>query len=321
MSAGYSEKVIADICEWVNQEDSGDTPWIFFLYDVAGAGKSAIAHEVAKRFDGSSVSDRRIVLPTLIRETLPSNVFSTIARGLADLDPKRKASLLRVIGESRELRTTFVPIIDALDESENEESRLGLLSVLGTEAAELPPNLRVLITSRAEKDIHGALLGKKHRSRDWILFPTTRRKCTVSPQWSGSGGTPFSDDSPDNLVHTDGGHNVSTINHRHLYYNRGMAWITTATPPAANIASGQLAGASTRRPDAAPSPAPLYESPSSSDSEDDDLAPTTSETPHPKECGHTDANGRPVERLMWIIQRTGSTTTQCGSSNISREAL
>ncbi|KAF8500113.1 hypothetical protein JB92DRAFT_3099172 [Gautieria morchelliformis] len=36
--------------------------------------------------------------------------------------------------------------------------------------------------------------------------------------------------------------------------NRGMAWTTTATPPAANLASVQLAGASTRRPDTAPSP-------------------------------------------------------------------
>ena len=182
---GTREKVIAEIWDWVNQ-DSDDTPRIYFLNDVAGSGKSAVAHEIARRFDklkrlGSSYCFDR----GRQAERSPSNVFSTIARGLADLDPERKASLLNVVRENRELRTTFVPseqfrrfildpaqglttvgptviIIDALDESGDPESRQGLLSVLGNEAAELPSNLRVLITSRAEQDIQDALLGKKH---------------------------------------------------------------------------------------------------------------------------------------------------------------
>ncbi|KAF8462189.1 hypothetical protein JB92DRAFT_3150405 [Gautieria morchelliformis] len=104
------------------------------------------------------------------------------------------------------------------------------------------------------------------------------------------GGTPFSDDSPENLVHTGGGHNAHHLHNTNLL-QQGMAWTTTATPPVANLASVQLAGSSTRRAGAAPSPTPLYQSPSSPDSEDDDLAPTT-ETPHPKECGHIDAYGR-----------------------------
>ncbi|KAF8500111.1 hypothetical protein JB92DRAFT_3124569 [Gautieria morchelliformis] len=143
------------------------------------------------------------------------------------------------------------------------------------------------------------------------------------------GGTPFSDDSPDNLVHTDGGHHVPTIHQGQFDYNRGMVWTTTATPPAANLASGQLAGASTRRPDAAPSPTPQYESPSSSDSEDDDLAPTTSETPHPTECGHTDANGRTCRKvdvdhtLHWIADHVMRELKhiQRGSLAISRATI
>ena len=182
---GTREKVIAEIWDWVNQ-NSDDTPRIYFLNDVAGSGKSAIAHEIARRFDklkrlGSSYCFDR----GRQAERSPSNVFSTIARGLADLDPERKASLLDVIRENRELRTTLVPseqfrrfilepsqglttvgptviVIDALDEGGDEESRRDLLSVLGKEAAELPCNFRVLITSRAEKDIQDALLGKKH---------------------------------------------------------------------------------------------------------------------------------------------------------------
>jgi hypothetical protein len=55
-----------------------------------------------------------------------------------------------------------VIIMDALDESGLPETLEGLLSVLGHEAAELPSNIRVLIASRAEKDIQDALLGNKY---------------------------------------------------------------------------------------------------------------------------------------------------------------
>jgi hypothetical protein len=182
---GTREKVIAEIFDWVNQA-SDDTPGIFFLGDVAGAGKSAIAHEVACQFDklkrlGSSYFFDR----NHQAERSPNKVFSTIARDLADLDRERKASLLKVVGGQRSLRTSSKPdvqflkfilepahslttvgptviVIDALDESGDEKSRKGLLSVLGNEAARLPSHLRVLITSRAEKDIMGALHGKPH---------------------------------------------------------------------------------------------------------------------------------------------------------------
>ena len=173
------------ICDWVNQ-DGDDTPWIFFLNDVAGAGKSAIAHEVAWRFDRLKCLGALYCFDRAHKaDCSPSNVFSTIARGLADLDPECKASLLKVVQKQRELRTTPVPsvqfkkfildptqgltaggptviVIDALDESRDQESHEGLLSILGNEAVKLPSSFHVLITSHAEQDIQDALLGKKH---------------------------------------------------------------------------------------------------------------------------------------------------------------
>ncbi|KAF8502403.1 hypothetical protein JB92DRAFT_846689 [Gautieria morchelliformis] len=103
-------------------------------------------------------------------------------------------------------------------------------------------------------------------------------------------------------LHTasQGGQMVSrmpTINTRRTYYNRGMAWTTTATPPTANLASVQLADSSTRRPGAAPSPTPVSEPPSSPDIEDDELALTTTETSHPEECGHTDAYSQTCRKV------------------------
>jgi hypothetical protein len=180
---GTREKVMEVICNWVNQ-DGDDTHRIFFLHDVAGAGKSAIAHEVARRFDkvkrlGSSFCFDRAHKA----DRSPNNVFSTIAVDLADLDPGRKTLLLDVIGEQKAIRNTSVPseqfekfipepalslttvgpmviVIDALDESGDEKSRKGLLSVLGNEAARLPSNLRVLITFRAERTSWVPFIGR-----------------------------------------------------------------------------------------------------------------------------------------------------------------
>jgi hypothetical protein len=190
--SGTREKVLEEICKWVNQ-DGDETPRIFFLGDVAGAGKSAIAHEVARRFDrlkrlGSFYCFDRAHQA----ERSPNNVFSTIARDLADLDRERKAKLLKVVGEQRALRTTRVPreqferfilepahsltavgpiviVIDALDESGPPNSRKGLLSVLREDAAKLPSNLRVFVTGRAEEDILRELVGRQH-----VLFKSIK---------------------------------------------------------------------------------------------------------------------------------------------------
>jgi hypothetical protein len=182
---GTREKIIDEISDWVNS-DTDDTPRIFFLNGVAGAGKSAIAHTVARLFDGLGRLGSSYCFDRAHQaERSPDNVFSTIARDLADLDRERKALLWEVIREKRSLRTTraareqfekfildpstrlktigpIVIVIDALDESGDAACRQVLLSVLAEKAADLPSNFRVLVTGRAEKDIQDALDGKKH---------------------------------------------------------------------------------------------------------------------------------------------------------------
>jgi hypothetical protein len=53
-------------------------------------------------------------------------------------------------------------VIDALDESGDEESRQAILAILTNKAADLPSNFRVLVTSRAEQDVPDALNEKPH---------------------------------------------------------------------------------------------------------------------------------------------------------------
>jgi hypothetical protein len=178
-------EIIDNIIDWVN-EDTDNVARICLLSGVAGVGKSAIAHELARRFDmvghlGSSYFFDRAHQA----ERRPENVFSTIARDLADLNREWKNYLRHVIQDQRALRTTNSPrlqfkkfildpakrlmtvgpiivVIDGLDESGGSESRQEILSVLGSLGAELPSNFRIIATARAERDIQEALDGKRH---------------------------------------------------------------------------------------------------------------------------------------------------------------
>jgi WD40 repeat protein len=171
---GTREKIINDVTDWVN---STDAPRMCLLTGVAGSGKSSIAMSVARRFDelgrlGSSFCFDH----SHAAERRPDNVFSTIARDLADLDTQRKNALWQVIQGKRAVRTThavaeqfnkfvllpaadlmaigpILIVIDALDESGDKVGREGLLSILGQGISKLPPNFRIFVTSRAEADI------------------------------------------------------------------------------------------------------------------------------------------------------------------------
>ncbi|KAF8470380.1 hypothetical protein JB92DRAFT_3056019 [Gautieria morchelliformis] len=76
-----------------------------------------------------------------------------------------------------------------------------------------------------------------------------------------------------------------TISNKHCYYNQGVAWTTTATPPAANVASLETAGSLGMQPDPVPSsPSPH---PEPSDSIDGD-ADHTGTAQHSHQC-HLDS--------------------------------
>ncbi|KAG2347013.1 hypothetical protein BDR05DRAFT_707907 [Suillus weaverae] len=114
-----------------------------------------------------------------------TNLFSTIARDLADRNAQFKQNLWRAVGNETSLRKTrvartqfeefilapsrdvvwngpFLVIIDGLELGGNEVARKEVLSVLVDEGAKLPRNLRFLITCRLEDDICKAFRGQSH---------------------------------------------------------------------------------------------------------------------------------------------------------------
>ncbi|KAG2050773.1 hypothetical protein BDR06DRAFT_959723 [Suillus hirtellus] len=114
-----------------------------------------------------------------------TNLFPTIARDLADRNAQFKQNLWRAVGNDTSLRKTrvaktqfeefilapsrdviwngpYLVIIDGLEMGGNEAARKEVLSVLVEKGAELPRNLRFLITCRPEDDICKAFSGQSH---------------------------------------------------------------------------------------------------------------------------------------------------------------
>ncbi|KAG1859925.1 hypothetical protein C8R48DRAFT_252026 [Suillus tomentosus] len=114
-----------------------------------------------------------------------TNLFPTIARDLADRNAQFKQNLWRAVGHNMSLRKTWVVktqfeefilapsrdviwngpylvIIDGLEMGGDEAARKEVLSVLVEKGAELPRNLRFLITCRLEDDICKAFSGQSH---------------------------------------------------------------------------------------------------------------------------------------------------------------
>ncbi|KAN0086005.1 hypothetical protein V8E55_007139 [Tylopilus felleus] len=181
---GTREAFLKEICNILNNPD-GDAPRVCLLTGVAGSGKSAVAHSIARLYHeqkrlGSSYCFSR----SEVAQRNPTNLFTTIARDLSSRDPQYKAALCQVLKDDEGLCTSqsrmdqlerlviepwqdlhaigpLVIVIDALDESGDPTSRQHILRALSAKIANnsLPSHLRFLITARLETDIRTELAG------------------------------------------------------------------------------------------------------------------------------------------------------------------
>ncbi|KAJ7636964.1 hypothetical protein FB45DRAFT_789127, partial [Roridomyces roridus] len=171
------QEVIDEIVDWVNKPESTS---YFWLYGVAGSGKSTISNTIAEMFDklhrlGGSFRFSR----DIASRNEPTYIFGNLAFQLTQLSPQLKSSVLDAIRQNGpmgsfplrnqfatyivdvlnrvELTGPIVFVIDALDESGTEQVRSVLLAALASEVARLPKSVRFLIISRDEADIRAQL--------------------------------------------------------------------------------------------------------------------------------------------------------------------
>ena len=175
---GTREAFLKEICDMLNNPDE-DAPRVCLLTGVAGSGKSAVAHSVARLYDGQKrLGSSFCFSRTDVAHRNPTNLFTTIARDLSYRDPQYMAGLCQVLKNDQALRTSQSPmeqlerlviepcqdlhaigplviVIDALDESGDPTSRQHILRALSEKIAKnaLPSHLRFLITARPETDI------------------------------------------------------------------------------------------------------------------------------------------------------------------------
>ncbi|KAF8514938.1 WD40-repeat-containing domain protein [Hysterangium stoloniferum] len=178
---GTREAIISEIIDWVNHPIQENFPRVFFLYGVAGSGKSAIAHTIATEFHKVKWLGSSYFFDRNQSESLHAgNLFRTLSRDIADLDSKWRESLWNIVKDELALCSTnavkdqfeklflqpgqqldridpILIVIDALDEcpDKDDHCRRNLLKLLGKSKniKRIPKNFRILITSRPEPDI------------------------------------------------------------------------------------------------------------------------------------------------------------------------
>jgi hypothetical protein len=164
------------IIDWSTREiGQNNESNIYWIYGLPGIGKTSLAHSICANLhdltclagaffcqrDNPDLSEPSNILPTLIYKfaiNFPPfrNIVAERFRNDANLTPKsmRYSLFLDFIRKlPRHPEHPFVFVIDALDESGDNQTRPDILRIL-TDAAAQAPWLRIIITSRPEADIH-----------------------------------------------------------------------------------------------------------------------------------------------------------------------
>ncbi|KAF8509646.1 quinon protein alcohol dehydrogenase-like superfamily [Hysterangium stoloniferum] len=194
--SGTRKSILAEITDWAKHPIDDNFPCIFFLHGVAGSGKSAIAHTIARQFHEDKRLGSSYCFDRNVSTLHGGNLFTTISRDLADLDSAWKSCIIIKDGHTSQytdaVKNQFedlflrpgqqihhigpiLIVIDALDEcgkegaghlNPNKHYRKDLLRVFENSGniKRIPKNFRILITSRAEADISQAFrkLGNSH---------------------------------------------------------------------------------------------------------------------------------------------------------------
>ena len=157
---------------------------IFWLSDVAGTGKSAIAHTIAQYCDNHGLLGSSFFFDRNIPDRRnPQKLFTTIARDLVRLQNNLADHISMVLEADRSvasscqtrqfeklileptlrhcIRSAVVIVIDGLDEGYDLET----LRVLRDRVPELPGNFRIFMTSRPLDDIVTDLSDTRHVHR------------------------------------------------------------------------------------------------------------------------------------------------------------
>ncbi|KAF7970642.1 hypothetical protein HWV62_23372, partial [Athelia sp. TMB] len=181
---GTQQERLKEVTDWVLSPSDRNVLW---LHGAAGLGKSTIATTIATYFGGLHrrgaflFFDRNSPL-----ESAPSRVITTLAFQLAQQNSairsavyaavKRRPELASdplatqfqslliepLLAAAHQIEGPLIIVLDALDECGDISSRKKLLELLSKNLSKLPSQYRIMITSRPDYDITGALGSSEH---------------------------------------------------------------------------------------------------------------------------------------------------------------
>jgi len=169
---GTRETLLNQIMTWA--ANGSDASNIYWIHGLPGIGKTSLAHSICEKLhsecrlagaffcqrDDANMSDIRNILPTLISklaENFPP--FRSIVADRLRSDPNLTSKSMKdglfldlICNLPRHPKHPLVFVIDALDESGDDQKRPVLLKFL-TEAASHAPWLKIIVASRPEDEI------------------------------------------------------------------------------------------------------------------------------------------------------------------------
>jgi len=177
--------LIQSISNWAKDLTACNVLW---LHGLAGSGKSTLSTTIANKFrelgwlgafiffdrDASERSDPATVIRTLAYQvgslhTRAGTAISRVVEKFPDifLSPIRvqfQKLLVEPLSDEGVIdsNSPFVLLLDGLDECGSAKKREVLLELLAEQSIQLPSAVRILITSRSERDIRGAFVDRHH---------------------------------------------------------------------------------------------------------------------------------------------------------------
>ncbi|KAF7967747.1 hypothetical protein HWV62_33236 [Athelia sp. TMB] len=181
---GTQQARLKEVKDWLMTSSDQNVLW---LHGAAGLGKSTIATTIADHVGGLHRQGAFLLFDRNTPfESAPERVMSTLAFQLAQNNAAIRSAVSTAIRDCPGLVTDLVEaqfksllldplfiaaeqiegpiviILDALDECGDASSRQKLLELLSNDFSMLPPQIRILITSRPEHDIKCALASRSH---------------------------------------------------------------------------------------------------------------------------------------------------------------
>ncbi len=162
--SGTRQSILEEIKNWASAANTTGKAQIFWLTSVPGAGKTTIAHSVAKLFAQEGCLGSTFFFNREDAERAPK-IFGTMACDLASKFPHYRSFLSQAIeqdislasaGLIRHFQGLILPfnnfsldmhlvfVIDALDEGYSKE----LINILTVDFANLPGTFKIIVTSR-----------------------------------------------------------------------------------------------------------------------------------------------------------------------------